>query len=52
MSESHTNKAQLEDGDAAVSVNVGEMEKDVVDDTYVPTLSTEEDAQILRKIDL
>ncbi|KAJ4168957.1 hypothetical protein NW754_010889 [Fusarium falciforme] len=28
------------------------MEKDVVDDTYVPTLSAEEDAQILRKIDL
>lgn len=52
MSESHTKKAQPEDGDAAVSVNIGAMEKDVVDDTYVPTLSAEEDAQILRKIDL
>ncbi|UPK92305.1 hypothetical protein LCI18_003240 [Fusarium solani-melongenae] len=52
MSKSHTKKAQPEDGDATVSVNIGAMEKDVVDDTYVPTLSTEEDAQILRKIDL
>ncbi|RSL57763.1 hypothetical protein CEP54_008155 [Fusarium duplospermum] len=52
MSESHTKKPQPEDGDAAVSVNVGAMEKEMMDDTSVPTLSTEEDAQILRKIDL
>ncbi|KAL2678814.1 hypothetical protein Neosp_009565 [[Neocosmospora] mangrovei] len=52
MSESHTKKSRPEDGDAAVSVNVGAMEKDIVDDAFVPTLSAEEDAQILRKIDL
>ncbi|RSL84892.1 hypothetical protein CEP51_003651 [Fusarium floridanum] len=52
MSESHTKKTQSEDGDAAVSVNVGAMEKEMMDDTSVPALSAEEDAQILRKIDL
>ncbi|RSL94882.1 hypothetical protein CEP52_012385 [Fusarium oligoseptatum] len=52
MSEPHTKKRQSEDGDAAVSVNVGAMEKEMMDDTSVPALSAEEDAQILRKIDL